>query len=177
MPATRKLPDQITIPNWNAYQVRIVRNGHEYSASFSWSHYGGTRKALSAAVKWRDSMMIGLPPAGNATGGFRQSPLSHKSTWGRVGVTCYTHVDKRKAGHPEYLRFGVNWTDATGKRRTKSFQAGPLETLTPADKLHAANTANAFRTEWEHCQSTGTLFDPARYADWRQQRLYPFRAK
>lgn len=89
-------------------------------------------------------------------------------------MTRYYAPDRRKPGCPLYLRFGVNWTDASGKRRTKSFQAGRLENVSAAEEIHAANTAEAFRSEWEFCQLTGKAFDEFRYRDWRQKRLYPF---
>ena len=170
----RTLPAHVTIPNWDAYQVRIVRDGHEYSASFAWSLYGGKSKALSEATRWRDKMLAALPPAGNVKGAFRTQPLSNKWTWGRVGVTRYVSADARKNGRPEYLRFGVNWIDEDGKRRTKSFQVGRLGEFDWQIELHAANTAEAFRTEWEYRRAKGRPFDESRYAAWRGTRLYPF---
>lgn len=170
----RTLPAHITCPNWDAYQVRIVREGQELSASFSWNLYGGKRKALQEAVRWRDTQLAGLPPAGNAKGEFRQTPLVHKRSWGRVGVTRYVSADARKPGKPLYLRFGVNWVDATGKPRTKSFQVGRVEDISDADETHAANTAEAFRAEWEFCRRTGRQFDDTKFRNWREARLYPF---
>lgn len=170
----RALPEHVTIPNWDAYQVRIVRDGHELSASFGWNLYGGKRSALRETVRWRDRMLAVLPPAGNAKGGFRRAPLANKRTWERVGVTRYVSADRRRPGQLVYLRFGVNWIDANGKRRTKSFQVGRVEDRTDAEELHAANTAEAFRAEWEFCQLSGHDFDERKYRNWRETRLYPF---
>lgn len=170
----RSLPAHITIPNWDAYQVRIVRNGREYSASFSWNMYGTEKAALAHAVKWRDTILAALPPSGNERGQFRTKPLSHKQSWGRVGITRYITADARKAGRPEYLRFGVNWVDSAERRRTKSFQVGRVGEIEWELELHAANTAEAFRTEWEFCQATGRPFDDEKYREWRERRLYPF---
>lgn len=170
----RSLPAHITIPNWDAYQVRIVREGAEYSASFSWRIFRGKRNALSEAVKWRDRMLQALPPASNEKGVFRTSPLSHKMSWGRVGVTRYVSADKRKSGRPLYLRFGVNWIDGNGKRRTKSFQVGRVGDFEWMFEVHAANTAEAFRTEWEYCQAKSLPFDDSRYLAWREHKCYPF---
>lgn len=170
----RPLPAHVTIPNWSGYQVRIVRDGHEYSASFAWSVDGGREKALSDAVCWRDKLLAALPAAGNAKGAFREKPLAHKTSWGRVGITRYVSADNRRTGRPLYLRFGVNWIDHEEKRRTKSFQVGRVGEFDWAFELHAANTAEAFRTEWEFCRASGLLFDDARYRAWRDTTLYPF---
>lgn len=170
----RDLPAQITIPNWDGYQVRIVRDGHEFSASFSWAQYAGKELALQEAVRWRDNMLASLPPPGNAKGGFRCKPLSHKKSWGRVGITRYTSADARKPGRPVYLRFGVNWIDDSEKRRTKSFQVGRVGEIDWVTELHAANTAEAFRTHWEFCRLNGFPFDETFYDGWRDARRYPF---
>lgn len=169
----RALPAHITIPNWSAYQVRIVRDGQEYSASFGWNE-AGPQKALSEAVAWRDKMLESLPDAGNEEGQFRSMPLRHKFSWSRVGVTRYVSKDYRKPGHPEYLRFGVNWTDSEGRRRITSFQVGRLGVVSEADERHAANTAEAFRAEWEFCTKNGFPFEAFIYKKWKDEILYPF---
>lgn len=169
----RQLPEQITETNCQTYQVRIVRDGFEYSASFSWSIYGSKEIALQEAVVWRDKLLAKLPPAGNGRGSFRREPMAHKRSHGRVGITRYIKRDYRRVGTPEYLVFGVNWTDSEGARVTQ-FQAGRLGAMDWKDELHAALTAEAFRTEWEFCRASNLSFASERYRQWSEFVLYPF---
>lgn len=171
---SRTLPDQITITNYEAYQVRIARDGDEYSASFTWTKYADQKAALQAAVEWRDRLLAILPPAVNGKGSFRRKPMKGKVSWGRVGVTRYIKRDQRRPGRPKYLVFGVNWTDHDGEPRIKQFQAGRVETLTWEEELHAALTAEAFRTHWEFSRSQNVPFDPEPYLEWKETCLYPF---
>ncbi len=171
----RSLPRHITIPNWAAYQVRIVRDGREYSASFPWSRYADQSAALDAAVSWRDAMLVRLGPPRDGTG-LRKSPLAHKTSYGRVGITRYLRTDSRKASRPQYLTFGVNYTDRRGSRRTKSFQVGNVEIVGGKEERHAARTAEAFRAEYEWSRRCGRVFRPERYARWREEVLYPFQS-
>ncbi len=170
----RALPAHITQPNFNGYQVRIVRSAYEHSRTFSWTTYGGETKALAAAVAWRDNLLKQLPPAENDKGAFRRSPLRHKTSWGRVGITRYLRIDRRKMGQPRYLTFGVNWVDHDGLRKTKSFQVGKIEDISWQDEVHAANTAEAFRMEFEFCCESHKTFNPEKYDGWRNRKTYPF---
>lgn len=171
---SRNLPSNITIPSYDAYQVRIVRDGHEYSATFAWSRYGSQDQALSEAVAWREAMLAKLPPAAISLGSFRHTPQKNKRSYNRVGISRYIGVDRRKLGAPGYLRFAVNWVDGTGKPRVTSFQVGKVGSFTWEDELHAACTAEAFRTHWEYCQAMKLFFDPSRYEGWKSNQKYPF---
>lgn len=170
----RDLPEHVTITNFEAYQVRIVRDAHEYSASFSWSRYDNQAHALEAAVDWRNMMLRELPPPGNGKGSFRRKPMAHKRSMGMVGISRYVHTDRRRIGSPQYLRFGVNWVDSMGKPRIKTFEAGKIADLDWEAELHTALTAEAFRTHWEYCTQTASEFDPGIYAGWRDGCVYPF---
>ncbi|WGK63452.1 hypothetical protein QAO71_16915 (plasmid) [Halopseudomonas sp. SMJS2] len=170
----RLLPDNITIPSYDAYQVRIVRGDHEYSATFAWSRFDSNEQALHAAVNWRDQILAQLPDPGNGRGGFRTSPMAHKRSFGRVGITRYLKKDRRRSGSPVYLVYGINWTDSDGSARVKQFQVGRIGTFEWHQELHASLTAEAFRTEWEFCRSTGQVFEPDRYHGWTEVELYPF---
>ncbi|SER40384.1 MULTISPECIES: hypothetical protein [Pseudomonas] len=175
MPAIpRLLPDNITIPGYDAYQVRIMRGDYEYSATFAWSRFVSKEKALRAAVNWRDRMLAKLPNAGNGRGSFRTSPMAHKRSVGRVGITRYLKKDRRRLGCPVYLVYGVNWTDDQGRKRVKQFQVGRMGTFECHQEMHASLTAEAFRTEWEFCRSTGQVFEPDPYQCWKEVELYPF---
>lgn len=171
---SRALPDNITVPSYDAYQVRIVREGHEYSATFAWSRFETTEKAMHAAVSWRDKILSQLPAPGNGRGSFRATPMANKRSFGRVGITRYQKKDRRRTGCPEYLVYGVNWTDKDGQARVSQFQVGRVGTFDWHEELHASLTAEAFRTEWEFCRSTGQVFEPDRYAEWKEAELYPF---
>lgn len=166
----RSLPKHLTATNWDAYQVRIVRDGVEHSSSFTWAQYGSKDGALAAAIEWRDAMLLALPPELPV----RLKPLAHKQSWGRVGITRYQRVDRRKPGNPRYVTFGVNWVDENGKRKTKSFQAGRVEDITYADEVYAANTAEAFRLDYEWSRVLGYIFQPEKYDNWRKQPCFPF---
>lgn len=170
----RALPANITIPGYETYQVRIVRDDHEYSASFAWSRFASKEIALNEAVNWRDKMLTQLPSAKNGRGGFRSAPMEHKRTFGRVGITRYQKVDRRRLGCPVYLVYGVNWTDSDGRARVRQFQVGRIGLFEWHHELHASLTAEAFRTEWEFCRSTGQTFEPDRYKAWGELELYPF---
>jgi len=175
MPAPpRQLPDNIIKLGYEAYQVRIVRGDREYSATFAWSRFGSEALALQAAVNWRDTLLGQLPKAGNGRGGFRAAPMLHKRSLGRVGITRYAKIDRRRPGCPVYLVYGVNWTDSEGRGHVKQFQAGRIGTFEWRQELHTSLTAEAFRTEWEFCKSTGLVFEPERYTVWMENELYPF---
>lgn len=167
----RSLPAHVTIPNWNAYQVRIVRDGVEHSKSFSWTHYAGESKALVAAVQWRDAKLAEL---GMPLSTLRKTPLRHKKSGCPAGITAYYRVDKRREGLPQYLTYGVNYRNSKGKACTKSFQVGHVEIISQEDKEHAALTAMAFREEYVWCRLHGVDFAPERYVSWRRETLYPF---
>lgn len=173
---SRDLPANITIPAFDAYQVRIVRDGHEYSATFAWSRYESKGCALNAAIAWRDGLLAKLPSAATTLGSYRSTPQSNKRSYNRVGISRYIGVDRRKLGSPGYLRFAVNWVDGTGRSRVTSFQVGKVGAFSWEDELHAACTAEAFRTEWEFSRATGQSFDPTSYEGWRNKQCYPFNA-
>ena len=166
----RILPAHITIPNWDAYQVRIVRNGEEHSESFSWRAHAGESAALEAAVEWRDKKLAEL---GGSTASLRDKPASNKKSGCPAGITAYLRADHRREGIPQYLTYGVNYK-RRGKSATKSFQVGNIEIISQLDKEHAALTAIAFRTEYVWCRRNGAEFDPDKYSGWRQGKLYPF---
>ena len=167
----RDLPAHITIPNWSAYQIRIVRDGIEHSASFSWAQYAGESGALEAAVEWRDAKLEEL---GQRQILLRDKPLRHKKSGCPAGITAYFRVDRRREGHPQYLTYGVNYIQ-DGKARTKSFQVGNIEIISQLDKEHAALSAMAFRDEYVWCRHSGVAFQPNRYNNWRVEKMYPFK--
>ncbi|AXK38524.1 hypothetical protein [Crenobacter cavernae] len=88
----------------------------------------------------------------------RSEPQRNKQSWWRNGVSRHFRVDNRRHGRPLYLVFGVNWTDADGKKRMATFQAARADEVSWEQELHAANTADAFRSEYEWCRRHGLPF-------------------
>jgi len=129
---------------------------------------------LSAAIAWRDDLLAKLPSAATTLGSYRSKPQKNKRSYNRVGISRYIGVDRRKLGAPGYLRFAVNWVDGTGQSKVTSFQVGKVGAFSWEDELHAACTAEAFRTQWEFSRATGHAFDPANYEGWRHKQCYPF---
>lgn len=173
----RDLPSHITETNCQAYQVRIVRDGHEYSSSFSFARTQDREAALAEAVAWRDDMLRRLPPSSSSRGSYRKEPLPHKKTVMRAGVTRYVTSDSRRVGNPLYLRYAVSYVDETRRPRVKSFQVGRLADVTWQDELHASKTAIACREHWEFCVDHGLKFEPDLYEGWQKRKLYPFDPK
>ena len=167
----RLLPAHITIPNWSAYQVRIVRDGVEHSESFSWKKFAGEMAALAEAIKWRDAKLAEL---GASPVGFRDKPLRNKKSGCPAGITAYLRSDHRRNGLPQYLTYGVHYTNSKGKKSTRSFQVGNIEMISQLDKEHAALTAMAFRADYICCRRNGVEFKPEKYASWQLEKRYPF---
>lgn len=105
----RTLPENITIPGYEAYQVRIVRGEASFSTTFPWSNYRSTESALAAAVAWRDNLKAQLPAPGNGkNSSFNKEPMEGKKGYSRVGISRYIKTDYRRQGKPKYLVFAVN---------------------------------------------------------------------
>jgi len=172
----RRLPENITETNFNAFQVRIVRDGQLYSASFPWCTVGKPA-ALSAAVKWRDMTLAMLPHPGNGKGTIKPTIMKNKKTREPLGVSRYVLTDRRSKPPRKYLRFAVSYQGHDGRCCIKAFQAGALQKLTQEDVFHAAQTAYACREEWEYCYLRGQPFDPEKYNVWKETQLYPFSPK
>ena len=170
----RGLPENLTETNFDAIQVRIVRDGKEFSKSFSFAKSKDKKKAISDATLWRDSIKNILPPPRRSEGGYLKRPQSNKKSVNRSGITRYITKDKRKIGNPSYLVYGVNYTDSVGKPKIKSFQVGKLDSFNHGDEIHAAMTAEAFRSEWEWCKDHKLEFDDQKYNGWKKDTKYPF---
>ncbi len=157
----------ITQPDASGYQVRIVRNGKEYSKYFSHNLWGGKKKSLAAAQSWRDQKITHLDSIhGNIIG---KPALSNNRSTGVRGVTKRIHHDKRR--NTKSLVYQVHWID-NGKIKNKKFLAGRIETVTADQDLHTFRTAIHFRKEYELCRNYNKKFDPSRYATWRTERIY-----
>lgn len=101
----------------HGHQVRIMRKGKAVSKFFSDSHYGGKRKSLDAARKYRDSLVNKLGPADT---GPHDDP-SARNTSGIVGVRRREAVrDTSKWTYYHYF-WEASWTDENGERQKRNF--------------------------------------------------------
>jgi hypothetical protein len=153
----------INQPTKNTFQVRIVRDGKERSRLFSFRPWGGKNKALAAAISWRDQVII----AYNINTKRRTAPLKNNRSTGILGISKSIQTDYRKGF--KYLVYGVNWVDSAGKRHSKQFRAGNVETYSKKMDERAFASAKKFRSDYErHIDINKVhLFDPSKYLDWR----------
>ena len=172
--SNRELPRNVTELPYGAYQVRVVSDGCERSATFLWSDYENKELALKAAVEWRDKIRKLHPSKYISVMGFRKKVLGHKKSFFRVGVSRVHKTYKDRDGNPSVLRFQVNYVSPLGKPRIKTFEVGRLDTFGLAEELHAANTAIAFREHWEYCIENALPFETNKYLGWKSKILYPF---
>ena len=158
----------ITEPDDRGFQVRIVRQKKEYSRYFSHTLWRSKKKALSAAIHWRDQLLVVLGKSQN-TIGVSQSPLPTKKTTGVRGVSRSIGYDARRDYH--YLEYQVHWrTD--GRARNRTFYVGSLKNVTADQDFHAFRTAVLFRKEFEECFVNKKQFRPERYKNWKTERFY-----
>ncbi|WP_022946977.1 hypothetical protein [Methylohalobius crimeensis] len=155
----------ITEPDPFGYQVRIVRRSVEHSRYFSHKLWGGKKKSLQAAIRWRDQMLVILK--GSRTR-FMKTPCNKLST-GVTGVSRTIKYDKRK--DKSYLCYTVFWI-RDGKPRNKTFQVGNIKTVTADQELHAFRTAVMFRKAYEYAIDNDLQFDENLFKNWRNIRLY-----
>lgn len=160
-----KAMKNITQPYPAAFQVRIVKDRKERSRLFSFSHWGGKRKALKAAQSWRDQLYVLLDVKPNRKDCVQKNNLST----GVQGISKRIHTDKRRAIERQYLVYSVNWNDSTGKRRNKTFQVGNIEDYEAQIEELAFKKAKEFRKEYEKHWDNNTLgeFDTTKYLGWK----------
>lgn len=153
----------ITQPYPTAFQVRVVKEGKEKSRLFSFSHWGGKKKALAAANSWRDQLKVVLKLNDKRV---LTVPKNNLST-GIRGISRSVHTDYRKG--LKYLVYSVCWIDSIGKKRNKGFRVGNVETYDKDVESKAFDAAKRFRKEYEKHIDNNTLdlFDPDKYLNWR----------
>jgi hypothetical protein len=157
----------ITEPDKNGYQVRVVRRGIETSRYFSKRLWGGEKKALQAANNWRDQVCMVRKCHTRRL----DYPCKNNLSTGVLGVCRTHHYDKRK--NNTCLLYGVSWVDHKGTKRGKSFRVCNVLTYDPVRDLLAFQQAIKFRKEWEHHADNDTLheFNPDSYLNWRNERI------
>lgn len=155
----------ITQPDPNGLQVRVVRQGVEHSRYFSFNVWGGKQKALEAAQNWRDMKRASLP---KETPFINDAPKNN--TTGIYGISKVVHHDKRR--NTSSLRYQVSYKTKDDRQTVRTFQVGRLEEITADMDLHAFRTAVCFRKEYELARSLGEDFDAERFRNWKKERLY-----
>ena len=159
----------ITEPDKHGYQVRIVRNGKEFSRYFSHRMWGGKGKSLEGAQSWRDQMHAIL---GTLRPRLHQQPSPTKRSTGVCGVSRSLQFDKRRDTHN--LVYEVHWNDGSGTRN-KTFHVGRVGEVSADKEFHAFRTAVLFRRHYELAVELGERFDSSLYTQWKELRLYDSR--
>jgi len=107
--------DRETTGGW---LVRVTRKGKLTSWYFNDEQYGGKRKALTAARKYRDELEKTLR-------GYTAKQLAKKkrsnNTSGVAGVRLVEESDPRWPSEPTYQYWIAQWSPKKGVRRTKRF--------------------------------------------------------
>ena len=130
--------ENITEPDSMGYQVRVVRKGKERSRYFSHRQLGGKRKALKAAVEWRDEIKEMYPEKA-------KRPI--QSNTGVRGVSRTTKFDKRRG--ITYVSYSVHYKDMQGYPSNKTFFVGAAEAISDKEEQKALREAKRFRKDYE----------------------------
>lgn len=95
-----------------AWIVQVQRKNRITIKMFSDSNFGGRERALSAAIQYRDALIIAASPA--AHNRWRRTIVRRNNRSGIPGVGLYTRRNGMK-------RWIACWTDENGVSRSKSF--------------------------------------------------------
>ncbi|WP_166255922.1 hypothetical protein [Marinobacter salicampi] len=153
----------ITFPCPTGCQMRFIQEGKDLGQFYAYSHWGGMRGAVEAAIS-RNQQLRALYKR-NKSGRPRSRERSpSRSNTGVLGVSKNTYFDKRRNRY--YARYMASWRK-NSENRSKGFHLAAE--ATPGQHLHAFRSAMAFRHDWEE---HGDTFDPARFKPWKQKRLY-----
>ena len=130
--------ENITEPDGMGYQVRVVRKGVERSRYFSHKRYGGKRKALKAAMEWRDEIRMKYP---------EKAKRPVLSNTGIRGVSRTVKFDKRRG--ITYLSYSVHFKNPDGTPNNKTFFVGDVNEVSDKEEQKALRAAKKFRREYE----------------------------
>ncbi len=105
--------------NFNCgWQVRLQRRGQRFDRYFADNAHNGKRAALAAAKEYRDHL---LEISRNYTVKELAQHPSSRNTSGVVGVRPAVQIEYRGGYEFTYHFWVAQWTDAEGRRRTRSF--------------------------------------------------------
>lgn len=103
---------------YGGWEVRIQRRGEKTEKFFGDSSFGGKRASLAAAKAFRDEIEA-------ASEKFSVKELakipSSRNKSGVVGVRLHKQKDARGDYEYHYWYWVAQWTDASGRRKTKAF--------------------------------------------------------
>ena len=95
-----------------AWLVRVQRKNNIAFKMFSDSIFGGKDKALSAAIQYRNALIVAASPAAHNL--WHRTIVRRNNTSGIPGVGLY----KRANGSERWVAY---WEDENGIRRSRSF--------------------------------------------------------
>jgi hypothetical protein len=130
--------ENITEPDGMGYQVRVVRKGKERSRYFSHRQLGGKRKALQAAIEWRDEIKEQYP---------EKAKRPVQSNTGIRGISRTTKYDKRRG--ITYVSYSVHYKDNSGAPSNKTFFVGDASAISDKEEQKALRDAKRFRKQYE----------------------------
>lgn len=102
----------------HSWHVAIRSRNQAVTRHFSDSVHGGKRKALQAAIAFRDEMLAQLRDADYSKWLRRKRG---NNTSGIVGVARYVNVSQTQEHPQEYPYWQAFWRDRDGKRHTRTF--------------------------------------------------------
>jgi hypothetical protein len=108
---------------FSGWEVRIQRRGKQVHKFFNDKKFGGAKGAQAAAREFRDAVESRMKPY---TVVDRSKTPSTRNKSGIVGVRRHHQVDMRGEFEYHYHYWVAQWTDADGKRKTKSFSIEEL---------------------------------------------------
>lgn len=103
---------------YGGWEVRIQRRGVKTEKFFGDQRYGGKRKSLAAAKKFRDKIEDSAEKY--SVKDLAAVPSSRNKS-GVVGVRLHKQKDTRGDFEYHYWYWVAQWTNANGKRKTKAF--------------------------------------------------------
>ncbi len=103
---------------FSGWEVRLQRRGKSVHKFFNDKKFGGERGAYKAASDFRDSLEARYKSYSTAE--LARKP-SKRNTSGVVGIRKHCQIDKRGGYEYHYEYWIAQWTDASGKRKTKAF--------------------------------------------------------
>jgi hypothetical protein len=130
--------ENITEPDGMGFQVRVVRKGKERSRYFSHRRLGGKRKALKAAIEWRDEIKEMYP---------EKAKRPVQSNTGIRGISRTTKFDKRRG--ITYVSYSVHYKDNEGYPSNKTFFVGDADMISNKEEQKALRAAKRFRKDYE----------------------------
>jgi len=96
----------------HAWLVQVQRRSHIKIKLFSDGIFGGKKKALSAALEYRDALLAAPTPAEQNL--WHRTIVRRNNTSGIPGVGLF----KRANGSERWVAF---WIDETGRKRSRTF--------------------------------------------------------